>query len=101
MQQSDLQQSDLQQSDLTCSKIPYYSKKSAMKALHQQQKWDTRVQRVYFCTECHCFHLTSSKKSYIKKKRKTKRNIKSREEKKSSQQIKIDLKRQCEIFSRS
>jgi hypothetical protein len=47
-----------------CKKIKYWSEKSAKKALHKQQKWDARVKRVYFCSECKAFHLTSSSHSW-------------------------------------
>jgi len=55
---------------MECNKIKYHSKKQAKKALHNQQDWGARVNRVYFCKECHYYHLTTSRKPFKKSKNK-------------------------------
>ena len=42
-----------------CTKIKYSSYKQAVKELRKEQKYGTRVKRVYHCPICKSFHLTS------------------------------------------
>jgi len=43
----------------TCTKIKYHSYKQAVRELKKQQKYGTRVKRVYLCPICKSYHLTS------------------------------------------
>lgn len=49
---------------MNCTKVKYDSRKAATKALHYQQKWGAQVKRVYFCSKCNGYHLTSSRHSW-------------------------------------